>query len=90
MPARTAAPAALPRPRTRLAALGSLTQHGARGDVRCSTCQSERVTSLGMTLTDGTPVRFTSCHACETRRWEDLEGGELPVDQVIDKTRKER
>ena len=41
-----------------------------------------------MTLTDGTPVRFLSCHRCEERSWLDLDGEQLPVDRVLDKTRK--
>jgi len=68
--------------------LGSLTQQGARGGAQCSSCGSERVTELAMTLTDGTPVRFLSCHRCEERSWLDLDGLELPVDRVLDKTRK--
>jgi hypothetical protein len=71
--------------------LGSLTQHGARGEVQCAACGSERVTQLGMTLTDGTPVEFVSCHRCEHKTWRDASGEEhheLPVDSVLDKTRK--
>jgi hypothetical protein len=70
--------------------LGSLTQNGAREGVLCKSCHSERVTALAMTLTDGTPVRFLSCHRCEERTWLDLDGNPLPVDRVLDKTRKLR
>jgi hypothetical protein len=70
--------------------LGSLTQLGSRDGIRCQTCGSERVTNLAMTLTDGTPVRFRSCHRCEERSWLDLDGVELHVDRVLDKTRKFR
>jgi len=71
--------------------LGSLTQHGARGEATCVACGSERVTQLAMTLTDGTPVDFTSCHRCEHKTWRDATGTdrvELAVDNVLDKTRK--
>jgi len=71
--------------------LGSLTQHGARGEAQCAGCGSERVTQLSMTLTDGTPVEFTSCHRCEHKTWRDASGDELQdmaVDSVLDKTRK--
>lgn len=71
-------------------ALGSLTQNGAREGISCQTCGSERVTWLSMTLTDGTPVRFMSCHRCEERSWLDLDGSALPVGQVLDMTRKPR
>jgi hypothetical protein len=73
--------------------LGSLTQSGARADVACAECGSERVTHLAMTLTDGTPVEFVSCHRCEHKTWVDASGvqhRELPVATVLDKTRKDR
>lgn len=72
--------------------LGSLTQHGARGQATCAACTSERVTSLSMTLTDGTPVEFVSCHRCEHKTWRDASGvdhRELAVDSVLDRTRKQ-
>jgi DNA-directed RNA polymerase subunit M/transcription elongation factor TFIIS len=71
--------------------LGSLTQAGARVEAACSECGSERVTHLAMTLTDGTPVEFVSCHRCEHKTWVDASGvqhQELPVTSVLDKTRK--
>jgi hypothetical protein len=47
-----------------------------------------------MSLTDGTPVEFTSCHRCftschrcEHRTWEPA-GGELTVGTVLDRARK--
>jgi hypothetical protein len=69
-------------------ALGSLTQPGSRGaaDV-CAQCGSARITSLSMTLTDGTAVRFTSCHSCEHRTWRSA-GGELDRATVLERTRK--
>lgn len=81
--ARTSEPLAAP--------LGSLTQAGARTDATCAGCGSERVTHLAMTLTDGTPVEFVSCHRCEHKTWVDASGvqhQELPVTTVLDKTRK--
>jgi hypothetical protein len=69
--------------------LGSLTQRGARGPQTCEACGSERVTHLAMTLTDGSPVEFVSCHRCEHRTW--LGDGEaLDTETVLDKTRKPR
>ncbi len=67
--------------------LGSLTQSGARVGLGCRACGSDRVTRIAMSLTDGTPVEFTSCHRCEHRAWEQY-GTALPVDVVLDKTRK--
>lgn len=74
------------RPAAPAVPLGSLTQQGVDGPT-CSTCGSGQVTRLAMTLTDGTPVVFVSCHRCESRRWEH-EGSELSVDSVLNRTRK--
>ena len=45
-----------------------------------------------MNLTDGSPVEFTSCHRCEHRTWEESSAvgtsAVLPVQRVLDKTRK--
>ncbi|MDQ1643356.1 MAG: hypothetical protein QOJ90_2707 [Actinomycetota bacterium] len=70
--------------------LGSLTQPGARSGQGCRACGSPRVTRISMSLTDGSPVEFTSCHRCEHRTWEEqgAQGSVLPVDRVLDKTRK--
>ncbi len=66
--------------------LGSLTQPGA-DTAQCSACGSSRVTRIAISLTDGTPVEFTSCHTCEHRTW--TEAGELlEVHSVLDKARK--
>jgi len=72
--------------------LGSLTQPG-HGPLRtCELCGSERVTELAMTLTDGTPVDFVSCHNCEHRTWRTADGQPivLSTDEVLDRTRKLR
>jgi hypothetical protein len=68
--------------------LGSLTQPRHREDTVCAACGSERVTQLSMALTDGTPVRFVSCHVCEQRSWQSA-AGPLTVDAVLDRTRKQ-
>jgi hypothetical protein len=67
--------------------LGSLTQRDHRFDVACRGCGSPHVTRLTMSLTDGTPVQFTSCHRCEHRMWEHADG-ELSVDGVLERARK--
>jgi hypothetical protein len=69
--------------------LGSLTQRGARGNVRCGVCDSVRVTKISMNLTDGSPVEFVSCHSCEHRTWNEAGGGAaVPVARVLDRARK--
>jgi hypothetical protein len=92
---RLAAPTRSTRRRGRSArtiapvALGSLTQPGARTGETCDLCGTTRVTTLALMLTDGTPVRFTSCHACEHRSWVGPDG---PLDRatVLERTRKVR
>ena len=55
----------------------------------CGTCSGNRVTSLTMTLTDGSSVDFTSCHACETKSW--VQGGqELDITTVLGKAQKHK
>ncbi len=69
------------------APLGSLTQRDHRLPVACPVCGSGHVTRLSMSLTDGTPVDFTSCHRCEHRMWEHA-GAQLTADDVLARTRK--
>lgn len=70
--------------------LGSLTQPGARAGAACRACGSERVTRIAMSLTDGSPVQFTSCHHCEHRTWEEqgTRTAVLPVQRVLERSRK--
>ena len=65
----------------------SLTQRGAGPAGSCPSCGSSRLTELGMTLTDGTPVRFASCHDCEHRSWSHL-GETLQFSDVIARATK--
>ena len=67
----------------------SLTQAGASPSGSCPSCGSSRVTALAMTLTDGTPVRFASCHECEHRTWTH-DGGELQFADVLARATKTR
>ena len=65
-----------PQPAAHPSPLGSLTQPGAR-PATCRVCGSDRVTRIAMKLTDGTPVDFTSCQACEHRSWQHTDGDVL-------------
>ena len=72
--------------------LGSLTQRGSRQGVTCRACGSERVTSISMALTDGSPG---GVHLLPPLRAPHLAGAGhagkvLPVQHVLDKTRKLR
>lgn len=67
----------------------SLTQAGRSPSGSCPECGSERVTALTMTLTDGTPVDFSSCHDCEHRHWTH-EGSSLEFADVINRATKQR
>jgi DNA-directed RNA polymerase subunit M/transcription elongation factor TFIIS len=57
--------------------------------VKCPVCESPRLTEIAMTLTDGSPVQFTSCRHCEYRAWTQA-GQVLEVDSVITKATKPR
>jgi hypothetical protein len=72
---------------TALAGPASLASPGARSLTSCHLCGGQHVTAIGMTLTDGSQVKFASCHRCENRWW--VEGGsELSFEHVIAKARK--
>ena len=49
----------------------------------CTTCGSDSVIQIDMTLPDGTEVVFNSCHVCEAKWW-DREGESIEVDGIID------
>ena len=55
----------------------------------CDHCGSTRVTEISMTLTDGSPVRFASCHACEQKSWRQA-GRVLDVQTVLTKAQKHK
>jgi DNA-directed RNA polymerase subunit M/transcription elongation factor TFIIS len=81
------APRTARQPATELSGPASLVNSAARSLAKCRICGSERVTSIAMTLTDGSLVHFASCHQCENRWW--LEGeSQLTFEHVIAKTRK--
>jgi hypothetical protein len=67
----------------------SLTRRGARDGAVCPSCGSPRLTSLAMTLTDGTPVNFSSCHNCEHRVWAH-DGGRLEFADVLTRATKRK
>jgi transcription elongation factor Elf1 len=76
-------------PEQRPAQPSSLTRPGARNGASCPSCGSERLTTLSMTLTDGTPVNFSSCHNCEHRVWAD-EAGRLDFADVLTRATKHK
>ena len=55
----------------------------------CSVCTSHRVTAITMTLTDGSVVDFSSCHACEHKTWRQA-GEALDIATVLVKTQKHK
>jgi hypothetical protein len=42
-----------------------------------------------MTLTDGSPVDFVSCHDCEHKHWQSADG-KLALAGVLERARKPR
>ena len=65
----------------------SLTQAGAAPSGVCPSCSGSRVTRISMTLTDGSPGDFVSCHDCEHKHWRGSDGA-LALDGVLDRARK--
>jgi hypothetical protein len=59
----------------------------APAPVPCPACGQGLLTTLRMTLTDGTPAVFTSCRRCEAKHWT-ANGAELTRDEVLTRTRK--
>lgn len=55
----------------------------------CRTCSSHRITSITMTLTDGSVVDFASCHHCESKSWTQA-GQALDVSTVLSKATKRK
>jgi len=53
----------------------------------CTRCAGTRVTTITMTLTDGSVVDFASCHVCEHKRWTEAGTG-LEVSDVLRKAKK--
>lgn len=59
------------------APLGSIATAPVRtapGTTECGECSSTALTHLELTLTDGTPVVFVSCHDCEHTGWVAADG----------------
>ena len=94
-PAQAAAPSmaiaapSAPPSTALLAEPASLTQVSSTAAARCPVCDGTRLTRIGLVLTDGSPVDFTSCHNCEHKSWVH-EGTDLPIDTVLAKARKPR
>ena len=88
VPAQRSAPRRSRRQPAAAAPLGSLTQRPAELPGACPSCGGDQVTSLALTLTDGTAVRFSSCRRCEHRRWDSADG-ELTITDVLAHTRRQ-
>jgi DNA-directed RNA polymerase subunit M/transcription elongation factor TFIIS len=76
-------------PQQRTISPASLTQAGNTPSGTCPECGSARMTALAMTLTDGTPVQFASCHECEHRSWTH-QGVALAFSDVISRATKQK
>jgi DNA-directed RNA polymerase subunit M/transcription elongation factor TFIIS len=84
---KTTAPRTPRQTATELSGPASLVHPEARSLRNCHICGSLHVTSIAMTLTDGSRVHFASCHRCENRWWLQ-DGSQLSFDHVIEKTRQ--
>lgn len=68
--------------------LTSLIKQSAQDLVACVHCGGTRVTVLALTLADGSPVDFASCHRCEGKHWS-RRGRPLELAAVLDMSRKQ-
>ncbi len=69
--------------------LGSVvTAPGGLHAAACAECAGTAVTRLAMTLGDGSPVTFVSCHECEARGWFAVDGAALALDAVLGSARR--
>ena len=71
---RRAQVAALP-----LGSIATVAPRTAPGTTCCGVCAGTALTHLEMTLTDGTPVVFVSCHTCEHKGWFEVDGDGTPM-----------
>jgi len=55
----------------------------------CAACAGTRVTTIRMTLTDGSLVDFASCHTCEHKSWTQ-DDRDLDITTVLAKAKKEK
>ncbi len=67
----------------------SLVTTPVRALTTCESCASTRVTSITMTLTDGSVVDFASCHSCERKSWKQA-GQTLEIGVVLGKAQKHK
>ncbi len=56
----------------------------------CAECGSSAVTQVAMDLADGTPVTFASCQECEHRTWVGPDGVEMPIGEVLGRSRRQK
>jgi hypothetical protein len=55
----------------------------------CRHCGSSRTSVTDLTLSDGTPVEFRTCRACEQREWWSVDGP-LVIAEVLRRTARPR
>lgn len=72
--ARRAQVAALP-----LGSIATVAPRTVPGTSCCGVCAGIALTHLELTLTDGTPVVFVSCHTCEHKGWFEVDGDGTPM-----------
>jgi len=55
--------------------------------LQCEKCGSDDVININLTMEDGDPVAFYSCHGCENRWWN-RSGEPLPLARVLELARR--
>lgn len=87
--ARRLHPVPPPRPGSSLGARPTREPGAPAPQVRCRHCGSGRTLTIALVLTDGTPVDFTACRACEGKSWVGAEGP-LPLARVLARATRTR
>ena len=62
-----------------LGSIATMAPRTAPGTTCCYVCAGTALTHLELTLTDGTPVVFVSCHTCEHKGWFEVDGDGTPM-----------
>lgn len=54
----------------------------------CPSCDSPRISTVSLTLTDGSAAVMCACRHCERTTWTDQAGHPVPLQMVLDRATK--
>ena len=56
--------------------------------MECPACASSNVININLTMENGDPVKFYSCHECD-KRWWSKDGVSIELDNVLELAKRE-